>query len=87
LREAGFEREAANPVWDLKFNQLLEYKNRFGHCVVPARWPENCPLAFWVHNQRAFRRKGTLAPERVRRLNEIGFCWGDGRWPASRGLR
>jgi hypothetical protein len=75
LQEVGFEREPYNPSWDLKFNQLIEYKKRFGHCEVPARWPENTPLGLWVHNQRAFKRKGQLSSERIQRLDNIGFAW------------
>jgi hypothetical protein len=75
LQEVGFEREPYNPSWDLKFNQLIEYKKRFGHCEVPARWSENTPLGLWAHNQRAFKRKGQLSSERIQRLENIGFAW------------
>lgn len=81
LDKLGFSWKPHNPSWELKFAQLLAYKERFGHCEVPARWPGNKPLATWVHHQREFKRDGTLSRERIRRLNGVGFAWGSGRWP------
>ena len=77
-------------AWDERFQQLQAYKDRFGHCDVPARWADNQLLATWVHNQRA--RRGTLSAERIRRLESIGFVWqatgrvsypSEARWDAS----
>ena len=35
--------------WDEKFGELQDFKGKYGHCLVPARWPENknsaCGLA------------------------------------------
>ena len=31
--------------------------------------------ACWVNNQRAFYRKGSLAPDYAERLNAVGFDW------------
>jgi hypothetical protein len=54
---------------------LLDFKKRFGHCDVPTQWRENPHLANWVANQRHRHKKGTLSPERVRRLDAAGFVW------------
>ncbi len=62
-------------LWEIRFTELLAYKQRFGHTRIPSKWKENKPLGAWVHSQRAFRKKGLLSAERVARLNGIGFEW------------
>ena len=61
--------------WDRRFTQLLEYRRRFGHCRVPAKWKEDVPFGQWVHMQRAFKKDGTLSEERIARLEAVGFEW------------
>jgi hypothetical protein len=75
LEKVQFTWNYASPNWEKKFEQLLTYKKRFGHCDVPARWPENRPLAHWVDNQRCFRRRGQLREDRIRRLDQVGLSW------------
>ncbi len=62
-------------VWDLRYNQLLEFKQQHGHCKVPHHFPENSQLGKWVSSQRQKRRQNKLKPERERLLEEIGFFW------------
>lgn len=38
--------------WNERFEELLEYKQRFGDTRVPKEWPENRKLAGWVRKQR-----------------------------------
>ena len=61
--------------WEEMFNMLVEYKNKYGNCNVPTRWPENPKLANWVAKQRRDSRKGKLVKDRTKRLNNIGFSW------------
>lgn len=77
--------------WDMKLEQLKEYKKEHGHCRVPARKkkgendPDHDPdiqkLAKWVEHQRGMywkRKRGdktSLSDERVEALEEIGFEW------------
>ena len=79
LEGIGFPWQAVNPKWDQRFKELQAYRQRFGHCDVPMRWPEDPRLARWVSCQRYFRRKGILSPERIDRLDRMGFSW-DNRW-------
>jgi predicted helicase len=62
-------------TWDERYGQLKSYKERFGDCNVPARWPENPTLGMWVNNQRAQKKRGELSSVREVRLNELGFVW------------
>jgi len=66
--------------WEDRLTQLLQFRERFGHCHVAAKWKENIPLGHWVDVQRQFKKKGLLSPERIQRLESIGFEWKI-RWP------
>lgn len=61
--------------FETMFRVLLEYKQAHGDCLVPQRWKENHKLAEWVSEQRMAYNRERLAPDRVRRLGEVGFEW------------
>jgi hypothetical protein len=67
--------------WTEKFEELIEFRNQYGHCLVPNAFPENPALAQWVKRQRyQFKlkkesKRSTMSDERVRALDEIGFVW------------
>ena len=67
--------------WTEKFEELIEFRNQFGHCLVPNAFPENPPLAQWVKRQRyqyKLKNEGkrsTMSDERIGALEEIGFIW------------
>ena len=67
-------------LWDANFDKLLEFKEVNGHCNVPLRKKAHQlkSLGTWVNNMRLAKRgtqPGRLTPDRIRRLNEIGFLW------------
>jgi len=72
----GFEWDARTATWEEMFARLVRYKERFGHCNVPAKWPEDQQLRRWIGNQRQFRKTKRLSRQRVRRLDNVGFDWG-----------
>ena len=60
---------------EANYQQLVEYKNQYGHVNVPQYYDENIgqrPLGMWVMNQR--QGKG-MTPERQSRLNDLDFVW------------
>lgn len=59
-------------LWDTRFQELVEFQSIHGHCLVPLAKVE---LGEWVHNQRQRYRKKTLRPDRVQKLESIGFVW------------
>jgi Helicase associated domain len=75
LRELGVKSGRTDRRWNLRFEELAGYKQRFGHCDVPCQWRENPPLSYWVSSQRSFRNKGWLRQERIDRLDQLGFKW------------
>jgi hypothetical protein len=75
LKRLGFELTHRSFSWERKFEKLLAYKQRYGHCDVPTGWPKDPALAHWVITQRSWRRKGRLSQDRIQRLDGIGFSW------------
>lgn len=67
--------------WTEKFEELIEFRKKKGHCLVPNCYPDNPALAQWTKRQRyqyKLKLKGnrsTLTDERVDALEDIGFIW------------
>ena len=60
--------------WEEGFSKLQEFIKREGHCRVPAVHKEgDLALGYWIGTQR--KTKGTLTPERIERLDALGFVW------------
>lgn len=76
--------EAAGPApptaWEDRYAELKAYRERFGHCEVPAKWPENKSLGGWVSTQRL--NKHMLSDVQIEKLDALGFNWNidDERW-------
>jgi hypothetical protein len=72
----------ASPVWRVRFQQLLEFKAKFGHCNVPSKYSANTKLGKWVstqHSNYRFHQKGKrslMTAAHIRALDGIGFDWG-----------
>ena len=81
LDQAGFVWDPQTDVWEIRFQELKDYKRRHGDCNVPARYPLNPQLASWVKRQRRqykemqSGRLSRLPRERLARLNNLGFVW------------
>lgn len=74
-------RNYQSEQWTERFQDLLEFKEKYGHCDVPYTWQENQPLAQWVKRQRyQYRLKkmakhSTMTDKRFKQLKDVGFCW------------
>ena len=76
LNSIGFSWDPYSEDWENGFNVLQEFRRREGHCRVPPNFKEDeFTLGSWVYVQRIFREKRTLDPERIKRLDAIGFSW------------
>ena len=71
----------ASAVWEERFQELLLYQQRHGHCRVPV---ESGVLGKWVmhlrekykrHLSEGGRYRGQLTAERIARLESLGFEW------------
>ena len=67
-------------IQEKRFTELLEYKERYGHCRVPVRWPENRILGLWVEKLRAKHKRGLLPEDQRKQLDGIGFVWDLAGW-------
>lgn len=65
--------------WDMQFFELQKFKKKYGHCDVPksSKNKQYRSLAEWCHTQRELKKFKPLKynPDRLRKLNEIGFAW------------
>ena len=76
LEDLGFVwSKSSDERWQEMFRQLEEFHMEYGHCNVPRHYEENPKLGWWVNNQRQAKADGKLAPERERRLEDVGFVW------------
>ena len=67
---------AKDKLWMSRFQLLVKFKEREGHCNVPSKHVEDGEkLGEWLVTQRAAYNKGELDPERQRRLEELGVAW------------
>ena len=57
-------------VWDIRYDELIDFKEEFGHCNVPRNY-NNKSLAEWVHTQR--KNKSKLSLYKKEKLLAIGF--------------
>ena len=67
--------------WMKIFDQLIEFKEQHGHCLVPHTYPENQTLSRWVKRQRyqyklkQAGKESTMTDARVKMLQGIDFVW------------
>ena len=75
LEAMGFEWGARtrSGAWEGKFEELKQYKEMHGHCLVPQ--VDGGRLGRWVVNQRQTRKQGKLPLDRIELLNSIDFIW------------
>lgn len=53
LQSIGFVWDTQrNDQWKKRFDELVDFKDVYGHCAVPENYHENPSLGIWVVNQR-----------------------------------
>ena len=74
LDKIGFVWDPFENDFKEGFSKLIKYKEREGHCLVPARYKEDgYKLGGWVSGKRKSMHK--LSFERIKKLNSVGFVW------------
>lgn len=80
----GWSWDPHEDWWEQAFAALKRFVEANGHARVPQQYTvDGIRLGTWVSGQRAARKKGTVTPERERRLEELaGWVWNerDARW-------
>ena len=74
LDSLGFSWDPIGEQWEKGFAALKKFYQREGHCRVPRGNQEfGLNLGSWVKTQRT--KKNNLSPDRLKRLNALGFVW------------
>ena len=74
LNNIDFVFNPYETAWEKGFDSLVQFKEIEGHCKVKKRFKQNgFHLGQWVISQRV--RKSYLPPERIQRLDDLGFIW------------
>lgn len=77
----GRFRQYQADQWSERFQDLIAFKEAYGHCLVPHNYPANQHLAQWIKRQRyqfklkSMNRHSTLTDTRLSQLDEVGFVW------------
>ena len=73
LNSLGFSWDPIEEQWERNFAALQKFHKREGHCRV-VNWHEEdgLKLGVWVSSQRLSKE---LTPDRLKRLNSLGFSW------------
>lgn len=67
--------------WMERFEDLVQFEAKMGHCLVPHTYPPNQKLAQWIKRQRyqyklkMSGRHSTLTDARQKELEDMGFVW------------
>ena len=66
--------------WAAYFKQFEDYKNKFGHCLVPENYPPNQSLGSWVAVQKQFFKNfsnsnNPVIKYRIKCLKNLGVSW------------
>jgi hypothetical protein len=81
--------KAALQVWYERLNDLWDYKEKHGDCIVPQKHLPNPSLGIWVNKQRMEKKaldeglKSSITDDKERALKEVGFVWAKRKGQAS----
>lgn len=54
LNDIGFVWDPLGSLWNLRYNQLIEFKSEYGHCRVPQKYNKNPSLGVFVKESIMF---------------------------------
>ncbi|MDC1165917.1 helicase associated domain-containing protein, partial [Candidatus Thioglobus sp.] len=74
--EIGFIWHAKEYAWNKGYQYLKQYVIDNKDTLVNSSYKvDNYRLGHWAVTQRAERSKDRLSPERIQKLDELGFVW------------
>ncbi len=78
LDDLGFIWDVKEYQWNQGYEFLKQYIKDNGDVIVNTRYEvDGFNLGTWVSGQRYSQVKGQLSPERIQRLDNLGFIWDD----------
>jgi len=70
------DRRRFQQMWDKMYALLADYREEYGNALVPQiSEGKYKKLGRWVNTQRLRYTKGTLLPDRKKKLDQLGFVW------------
>jgi hypothetical protein len=78
IEKTVHDEGSGHNFWGFKYDDLLLFRKRLGHCYLPHPWPEQPGLGIWVQAQRREHEAATLSPEHIARLDDMQFIWTGG---------
>lgn len=69
---ADFRKNLLDKKWNEQFKKLEQFKERFGHVLVPSTYRDDLELGRWVARQRERLTLGKLKGEKRARFEAIG---------------
>lgn len=82
LTDIGFCWDTHEAAWMERFRELVDFKQKYGTCLVPSGYCENPKLGTWVqHQRRQYKRfkegksDSYITKERICALEKLGFVW------------
>ncbi|KAJ1457383.1 helicase associated domain-containing protein [Pelagophyceae sp. CCMP2097] len=77
LKAVAFVWDVLADGWDAHFEQLTAYRAAHGNCAVPYSFAagDGTNLGRWVRTQQEAHKFGKMRPDRVERLEAVGFAW------------
>ncbi|KAJ1455929.1 helicase associated domain-containing protein [Pelagophyceae sp. CCMP2097] len=77
VRQSAPRQSRTRGDWDVRYLQLEAYREAHGDCAVPSDFAatNGTELGLWVGEQRRKYGAGVLSPERILRLEAVGFVW------------
>ena len=69
-------------LWHQQYENLVDFKRKTGHCLVPRRHEQEKSLGRWVGTQRSDHKNNIMLPDRKEALDQIDFVWNvkDHQW-------
>jgi len=74
----SFEAKCKPKTWEERYDELIEFKDKFGHCKVPRLYNG---LGKWVADQRQKYsklmqgKKTNMTQEKAQKLTDLGMIW------------
>ena len=67
--------EINEKIWRENYGQLINFRKKYGHCLVSKNDKRNKDLGNWVATQRELDVRGKLDAEKREKLNKLDFIW------------
>ena len=78
LNSIGMEWDFLEELWNERYEELVDFKNKFGCVTVPEKG-EYKTLSTWVKTQKKRQRAGTIRRDREKLLIDIGIDFSKSR--------